>query len=126
MLLCHTPSLVVTLNFASLSCSGFRYKIKPRLGGPPGGPTSLASAALRLPTLAGYIEVDVKTKPTYTVTATLPCNTVASLCVPKSAAAAGASTLSLDGEKVPAVADGRHLCVSAGCGAGGAARVLTV
>eukprot|EP01043_Picozoa_sp_COSAG02_P039143 COSAG02_NODE_3069_length_7427_cov_7.977211_6_plen_130_part_00 len=115
------------------------FTMKPKLGG-------LKHATITVPTLTGYI--------TATATPTrlevnVPCNSAAKLCLPRSTAdtaqriakAAGLATskeiqatpmhteLWLDGAKVESVVDGGHLCthesVAVGCGASGAARVLS-
>jgi hypothetical protein len=101
------------------------WKIKPRLGGgtAKGG---LQRVSLLMPTLRGPIAVNVSVaadgKSHYTVSAAISCNTWGSVCVPQEAG----SKLTLDGKPVTSVKDGRHLCVQqVGCGAGGAARVVT-
>ena len=63
-------------------------------------------------------------------TVAVPCNTAATLCVRRGAAAeaAGGLTLLLDGSAVarPTV-ESHHICVeNVGCGAGGVARVVTL
>ena len=94
------------------------FKIKPRLGGgaSKGG---LQRVSLTMPTLRGKIKVNISVaadgKSNYTVSASISCNTWASVCVPQEAG----STLTLDGKPAPAVKDGRHWCVEqVGCGAG--------
>lgn len=98
------------------------FTIKPKLG-------SLTHAAITVPSLRGYINV---TAGPSTLEVGVPCNTAATLCVPRSTADAGvrftpaSHRLLLDGAAVVAVADGGHLCAAApiGCGADGATRVL--
>ena len=82
--------------------------------------------SLLMPTLRGPIAVNVSVaadgKSQYTVSATISCNTWASVCVPHEAG----EQLALDGKPAAAVKDGRHMCVErVGCGAGGAARIVT-
>jgi len=112
------------------------FTMKPKLGG-------LKHATITVPTLTGYI--------TATATPTrlevnVPCNSAAKLCLPRSTAdtaqriAKGAglanseekpvhTELLLDGATVESVVDGGHLCthesLAVGCGASGAARVLS-
>ena len=115
------------------------FTMKPKLGG-------LQHANITVPTLTGYISASAT--PTR-LEVNVPCNSVAKLCLPRSASDTAkrianadglASTeqlqampvqteLWLDGAKVESVVDGGHLCthdsVAVGCGAGGAPRVLT-
>jgi len=99
------------------------FTVKPKLGG-------LTSAAITVPTLRGLINV---TAGPGALDVAVPCNTAATLCLPRAAADAGAlltpasAALLLDGAEVPAAASGDgHLCLAAavGCGAGGAPRSL--
>lgn len=99
------------------------FSVKPKLGG-------LTSAKITVPTLRGYINVDAKPG---SVQVGVPCNTAATLCLPRSAHDAGAiaeprtHALLLDGVEVGAEARGGHLCTQqpVSCGAGGAPRALT-
>ena len=97
------------------------FLVKPKLG-------SLTYANLTMPTIRGFITVSATPG---AVNVSVPCNSRATLCVPRSAADAGLFTprthaLLLDGDEAPAVASGRHLCLAAavGCGAAGAPRAL--
>lgn len=99
------------------------FVVKSKLG-------SLTSATGTVPTLRGYINI---TATPGALDVEVPCNTVATLCVPRSAHDAGYftpanSVLLLDGSEEPAVTQGGHLCVARGlgCGASGAARQLRV
>ena len=101
------------------------FKVKPRLAG-PAATGGLRRVSLLMPTLRGPIAVNVSVaadgRSQYTVSATVSCNTWASVCVPQEAG----EKLALDGKPAAAVKDGRHLCVEhVGCGARGAARILT-
>lgn len=101
----------------------FSFKVKPRLGGDKKG---LDNISLRMPSLAGFIDINVTASP-FRLEAQVPCNTRASLCVPMNSAPSGTSSLKLDGSDAKAVQDGRHLCVQdVGCGANGASRVVEV
>lgn len=98
------------------------FTVKPKLGG-------LKHGAITVPTLRGYINV---TAGPGSVDVEVPCNSAATLCLPRSASDNGilyhpdTHTLMLDGVKVDAVASGKHLCAAAplGCGVGGVARSL--
>lgn len=99
------------------------FTVRPKLG-------SLTSASITLPTLRGHINVSAKPQ---AVQVGVPCNTAATLCLPRSANDAALFTpenslLLLDGAEVMAVADGGHLCAQqpVGCGAAGAPRQLSV
>lgn len=80
-----------------------------------------------MPTLRGYIEVVAMPG---SVEVSVPCNTKATLCAPRSAldgpATLAETALLLDGEEVPAVLTGGHLCAqrAVSCGSGGAPRRL--
>lgn len=99
------------------------FTVKPTIA-------NMSHASMRVPSLAGFIDVSVNR--THTSCA-VPCNTVASLCVPHNFASvkeASAHTFLLDG--VP-VADGfrtvdqRHICAqNVGCGMDGNARTVTI
>jgi len=98
------------------------YTVKPKLG-------ALGHVAGTVPTLRGYINV---TATPGTVKVDVPCNSGATLCLPRSAQDGTLYTprthrLLLDGLEVAAVANGGHLCAAApiGCGANGATRELT-
>ena len=95
------------------------FRVAPRLGG-------LRFASLAVPTLRGQIIVDANV--THTSVA-VPCGARATLCARRSGGGdAGAErTLLLDGRPVAAATTtALHLCVdSVGCGASGAARVVT-
>ena len=97
------------------------FTVKPKLG-------SLAHATITVPTLRGYINVTAT--PT-TVEVGVPCNTRASLCLPRSSAGARLTleshVLLVDGAAVEAVLQGEHLCAARelGCGMGGAPRKLS-
>lgn len=115
------------------------FTMKPKLGG-------LTHATITVPTLTGYINATAT--PTR-LEVNVPCNSAAKLCLPRSTAdtarrvarGAGLATseeiqakplqteLLLDGATVESVVDGGHLCthesVAVGCGASGAARVLS-
>jgi hypothetical protein len=99
------------------------FTVAPRLGG-------LRFASLTVPTLRGPLVVDANA--THTAVA-VPCGTKARICARKNGGASAApgtapATLLLDGRPVASVSEtGLHLCVdSVGCGASGAARVVTV
>ena len=105
------------------------FTMKPKLGG-------LTHATIKVPTLTGYITATAT--PT-TLEVEVPCNSAAQLCLPRSTedtakrALLGAleaplsMNLQLDGGAVASFVEGGHVCTSepVGCGAGGAARVLT-
>lgn len=98
------------------------FKIKPHLG-PGTSAGGLGHVALLMPSLRGPIEVNVSAVGAYRVSARIPCNTLASVCVPTSRVS---GALRLDGTAARTVVDGRHTCVpSVGCGAGGAPRVVS-
>ena len=98
------------------------FVVKPKLG-------PLASASGVVPTIRGFINV---TATPGAVDVTVPCNTRAVLCTPRSAAdpetfAPESYALMLDGvEALGARLEGGHLCLpeSVGCGADGAPRQL--
>jgi len=98
------------------------FTVKPKLA-------TLAHAAITIPTIRGYINV---TAGPGAVDVDVPCNTLATLCMPRSAQDGGilltplSTRLLLDGSEVPAIAIGGHLCARAaiGCGAEGATRSL--
>ena len=99
------------------------FVVAPKIG-------SLTSANITMPTIRGFISVSAKPN---AVNVTVPCNTQATLCAPRSSFDAGTftpqtHTLLLDGTEVPAVARGGHLCLGApvGCGASGAPHELRV
>ena len=115
----HTPSQI-----PHLVCA--RSQVKPKLA-------SLKHASLVVPTIRGYINVTATSDATRsTLTVRVTCNTVAQLCLPRSAHAKTLLTprstrLLLDGSEIAAVASGGHLCAShlLGCGQGGAPRQLS-
>ena len=86
-----------------------------------------------MPTISGYINVTVT--PT-TLAVTVPCNTVARLCLPRSQGDTGrrgsalsvpvSAVLALDGVVVDSIFEGGHVCTRAlvGCGAAGEPRVI--
>ena len=99
------------------------FTVKSKLG-------SLTHANLTQPTIRGFITVYAAPG---AVSVTVPCNTAATLCAPRSALDAGlfvpaTHALLLDGREAPAVASGGHLCLREpiGCGAAGAPRQLRV
>ena len=98
------------------------FTVKPKLG-------DLEHGSITVPTLRGYINVTAKPG---AVEVGVPCNTMATLCLPRSAQDRVLYTpqshqLVLDGTAVPAVASGGHLCASDpfSCGSGGNVRRLT-
>jgi len=99
------------------------FTVKPKLGG-------LTHASITVPTIRGYINVTASPS---TVEVSVPCNSVAMLCLPRSKQDQGtlltpqSTRLLLDGSEVPAVNSGGHLCASDGfsCGTGGAPRRLS-
>jgi hypothetical protein len=103
------------------------FTVKPRLA-------TLRFANLTLPTIRGSISVAAAPG---RLEVGVPCNTQATLCLDATAAAvvapaAAAATpshgaplvLLLDGERVEAVEDGRHLCTAAPVGCAAAPRTL--
>lgn len=99
------------------------FTVRPRLGG-------LTHASLRVPTIRGFIDV---TAAPGALAVDVPCNSLAQLCLPRSAHDGALLTprttrLLLDGDEVPSAVRGGHLCASRalGCGQGGAPRRLTV
>jgi hypothetical protein len=98
------------------------FTVKPKLG-------SLKDAAVKVPTLRGFI--DVVAKPSV-VEVGVPCNTAATLCLPRSAQdtvlfRVANTKLMLDDVEVKAVEQGEHLCVAqpVSCGKDGAKRRVT-
>jgi hypothetical protein len=99
------------------------FTVRPKLGG-------LDSATIKIPSLRGYITVTAPKEGGLEVT--VPCNSVATLCMPRSTRDNGvlltllSHHLLLDGTEIEAVAAGGHLCTArgVGCGAGGAARQI--
>jgi len=98
------------------------FTVKPKLG-------SLKDAAVKVPTLRGFI--DVVAKPGV-VEVGVPCNTAATLCLPRSAQdttllRVANTKLMLDDVEVKAVEQGEHLCVAqpVSCGRDGAKRRIT-
>ena len=98
------------------------FTVKPKIA-------SLEHAAITVPTLRGYINVTAK--PGY-VEVGVPCNTLATLCLPRSSADTESYTtqshhLLLDGLQVGAASRGGHLCAAeaVGCSAGGSPRRLS-
>jgi hypothetical protein len=99
------------------------FTVRSKLG-------SLRTASITIPTLRGYIAVNASAG---VVEVNVPCNTRATLCLPRSSLDAGGlytlstTQLLLDGVQVSGVTSGTHLCVAepVGCGASGAARRLT-
>jgi len=101
------------------------FTVAPRLGG-------LRFASLTVPTLRGPVTVDANASHT---AVTVPCGAKARICARRNgeaaaaaAAAVATATLLLDGRPVASASEtALHLCVDGvGCGAGGAARVVTV
>jgi alpha-L-rhamnosidase len=102
------------------------FTTKPKLG-------SLNHAEITVPTIRGYINV---TAAPGSVEVNVPCNTMASLCLPRSAKDSALTngkmfttdthSLVLDGKVVVATMSGGHMCASepVSCGKAGAARVL--
>ena len=100
------------------------FTVKPRLA-------TLRFANLTLPTIRGSISVAAAPG---RLEVGVPCNTQATLCLDATAAAAAAAAatpsrgaplvLLLDGERVEAVEDGRHLCTAAPVGCAAALRTL--
>jgi len=101
---------------------GFKtFSVKPKL-------STLGHAAITVPTLHGFINA---TATPGSLSVHVPCNTMASLCLPRSAQDEVPYTpqsheLFLDGIEVPAVDSGGHLCAAStvGCGAAHAPRQL--
>ena len=90
---------------------------------------SLEHASVTVPTLRGFIEVDATPS---RVQVRVPCNTAATLCLPRSDTESPVFTvantqLMLDGVEIEAIDKGEHLCVAqpVGCGEDGAKRRLT-
>ena len=103
---------------------GFQqFIVKPKLGG-------LTRANITVPTIRGHIHVSASPG---LVEVAVPCNTAATLCIPRAASDKLRYTpethrLLLDGNEVAASPTaGGHLCTAGpvGCGANGAARALT-
>lgn len=99
------------------------FLVKSKLG-------PLTSISITTPTIRGPITVSAKPG---AANVSLPCNTAATLCAPRSALDAAVflpetHALLLDGAEARAVASGGHLCLAApvGCGAAGAPRQLAV
>ena len=95
------------------------FTVKPKLG-------SLEHASVTVPTLRGSIDVDAKPS---VVEVGVPCNTAATLCLPRSSHdttlfTVATTKLMLDGVEVQAVNQGEHLCVAqpVGCGKDGSKR----
>merc|ERR1712217_187620 len=99
-----------------------KFTVKPKIG-------SLKHASITVPTLRGYINV---TAAPGAIEVGVPCNTLATLCIPRSASDANfglspaTHRLILDDKDVDAVLSGAHLCAEStvSCGAGGAPRRL--
>jgi len=107
------------------------FTMKPKLG-------SLTTAKIIVPAITGYIHATATPK---SLSVRVPCNSAATLCLPRSAADTAArrsaagnnndaplqATLTLDGAEVLGYVDGGHLCTNTpvGCGTRGAARVLS-
>jgi len=97
------------------------FTVKPKLGG-------LTHASLLVPTIRGHINV---TAAVGKVAVHVPCNSIAVLCLPRSAHDRAFYTprstrLLLDGAEVSSEVRGGHLCASRalGCGKGGEPRQL--
>ena len=96
------------------------FTVKPKLG-------PLQHAAITVPTLRGYINA---TATPGQLRVQVPCNTLATLCTPRSAGAQllapSTHVLLLDGAPVAASGAAGHLCTAApvSCGAGGLHRTL--
>ena len=95
------------------------FTVKPKLGG-------LSHANAVVPTIRGYINVSAKPS---ALEVRVPCNSVATLCLPRTAhdTAPRKTRLLLDGVEIPSATHGGHLCGvhGVGCGAGGAPRRLS-
>ena len=97
------------------------FTVKPKLG-------SLQHASITVPTLRGYINVTAPAEGGLSVG--VPCNSFATLCIPRRAGEALLTELShallLDGSEVQAASMGGHLCAAdaVSCGANDAPRVL--
>jgi hypothetical protein len=99
------------------------FMVKPKIG-------SLTHASITVPTIRGYINV---TAGSGSVEVGVPCNTLATLCLPRSSRDTMLYTprttrLMLDGAEVESVVtDGGHMCAAqpVGCGGNGASRKLT-
>lgn len=97
------------------------FVVKPKLG-------PLKQASIMIPTIRGYINVTASQNK---VDVNVPCGSVATLCLPRTAydvefLTPKFTTLLLDGTEVMAVSSAGHMCagVSVGCGSGGAPRSL--
>jgi len=98
------------------------FTVKPKIG-------SLTHASITVPTIRGYIIV---TASPGAVEVDVPCNSIATLCVPRAEKDSGqlftpqTHRLMLDGSEVVSVVSGEHLCASQGvsCGKSGEARQL--
>lgn len=103
---------------------------------------SLAQAAMTVPTLRGMITINVTTIPEHVLAVAVPCNSMATLCMPRTTTTVSrgdskkldtsngdvhAGRLLLDEVEVEGVWTGAgHLCTAepVGCGVGGSHRVL--
>ena len=99
------------------------FIVKPKLGG-------LSDASITIPTIRGYINV---TASPGTVSVQVPCNSMATLCIPRSAQDEKMFTpqshhLLLDDVEETSVASGGHLCMArdVSCGENGSPRRLHV
>jgi hypothetical protein len=97
------------------------FTVKPKLG-------SLQHASITVPTLRGYIKVTAPRAGGLAVH--VPCNSFATLCLPRRAGEALLTELShallLDGDEVQAISTGGHMCAAkpVSCGRNDAPRVL--
>ena len=119
-----SPIIGVTWGVMGLrqTAPGFAtFTVRPKLGG-------LAHAAITVPTLRGPITINATTLPQHTLAVTIPCNALATVCMPHTTTVSNKGRyLLLDGVRVEAVSAGAgHLCAaqSIGCGLGGRPRVL--
>jgi alpha-L-rhamnosidase len=125
-----SPIIGVTWGVMGLqqTAPGFAtFIVKPKLG-------NLAHAAITVPTLRGLIMINATTSPQHTLAVAIPCNSLATLCMPQTTTVnrKGSSYdvghhLLLDGVRVKGVwAGAGHLCTSqsVGCGIGDRPRVL--
>jgi hypothetical protein len=85
---------------------------------------NLSSIDVKVPTLRGHIQVSAKPS---ALSVSVPCNTLATLCLPLSSAPEVVDGLLLDGAEVQSRRIGNAWCVqnAVSCGAGGKARVLS-
>ena len=92
------------------------FVVQPRLA-------TLRFANLTLPTIRGAISVAATPG---RLSVDVPCNTRATLCVMPPGDGAEPARLLLDGESVPFVVSGRHICTASAVGCAAAPRVLVL